>query len=343
MAEVLHFTCLSLNCAVGLTPQSAAAAMRAAISGLTEVACLDNSGEPIVGGAVPDLPGHLRGRERVIELLVRAFEPVAACLPPTLKVDHLPIVICIGEPKRPGAGIGGIVAAVEARLRLKFRRENSAHIARGPVSAFDGLHYARKILSDGRAEACLIAAADTLLDARTLLWLDNAKRLKRPGVPDGLIPGESASVALVTSRAMTPTSIAVRGLGFAEESATVVNDDPLLGLGMARAAKSALDEAEIAMHEVAFRLSDVAGEAYGFEELALAQSRLMLQTRRCQDLWCPAGFIGDCGAAAGIVQLAWAEQSYARGYSPGTVALAHGSAVGGARAAAVVTGERQRR
>jgi len=81
----------------------------------------------------------------------------------------------------------------------------------------------------------------------------------------------------------------------------VINDDPLLGVGMAAAEKNALDEAGIAMHQVSFRMSDVGGESYAFEELALEQSRLMLQTRKCQDLWCPAGFIGDCGAAAGTI------------------------------------------
>jgi 3-oxoacyl-[acyl-carrier-protein] synthase-1 len=342
MVEAVHVTCLGLNCSVGLTPQSAAAAMRAAVPGFAEIHYQDNSREPIVGAAVQGLPQDLRGRHRVVELLVRAFERAVDCLPAALELDRIPILVCTGEQGRPGARISGIVVAVEARLGLKFRRENSGHIARGSVSAFDALHHARKILTEGHADACLIAAADTLLDARTLSWLEDANRLKRPGVSDGIIPGECGSVALVTSEAMTPTSVAVHGLGFGEESATAINDEPLLGKGMAAAAKQALDEAGIAMHEVSFRLSDVSAEAYGFEELALAQSRLMLQPRKCQDVWCPAGFIGDCGAALGIVQLAWAEQSFARGYAPGDVALAHGSAVGGARAAAVISGEPQR-
>lgn len=282
MVEAVHVTCLGLNCSVGLTPQSTAAALRAAIPGLAEIHHRDDSREPVVGGAVPGLPENLHGRDRVVELLVRAFDGVVDCLPAALDLEGIPILVCTGEQGRPGARMGGLVVAVDAN------------------------------------------------------------RLKRPGVSDGIIPGECGSVALVTSVAMTPTAIAVRGLGFAEESATAVNDEPLSGKGMAAAAKQALDEAETAMHEVSFRLSDVSAEAYGFEELAMAQSRLMLQPRRCQDVWCPAGFIGDCGAALGIVQLAWAEQAFARDYAPGDLALAHGSAVGGARAAAVISGGPQR-
>jgi 3-oxoacyl-[acyl-carrier-protein] synthase-1 len=143
---------------------------------------------------------------------------------------------------------------------------------------------------------------------------------------------------LVSNQAMTPSSLGIRGLGFAVEEATVLNDEPLLGKGMAAAVEHALSEAALAMHEVDFRLSDVAGESYAFEELALAQSRLTRQTRESQDLWHPADTVGDCGATSGLIQVAWAEQAFARGYAPGSVALAHGSAASGARAAAVVRG-----
>ncbi len=45
------------------------------------------------------------------------------------------------------------------------------------------------------------------------------------------------------------------------------------------ALRAALAEARAGMHDVAFRLSDVAGELYAFEELVLAQIRNMRQTR----------------------------------------------------------------
>ncbi|MGH8502233.1 MAG: 3-oxoacyl-ACP synthase [Gammaproteobacteria bacterium] len=336
MAEPLYVTCLSLVCPVGFTPESAAAAMRAGIDAFTELPYADNAGEPIIGAVVPGLPQDLRGRARVIGLLARAFEVIESRLPGGLTSTQLPLILCTREPERPGAKLNSIVGEVEARLGLTFRRDGSMHVARGPVSAFEALTHARRILYEARTEACLIVAGDTLVDARTLLWLDQAKRLKTSEQTDGVIPGEAACVVLVTKRSMTRSQLAVRGLGFGEETATVLNEEPLLGKGMAAAGKAALDEAGLAMHEVAFRLSDVAGESYAFEELVLAQSRLMRKTRETQDLWHPAGFVGDCGAAAGLVQFAWAEQAFARSYAPGAVALAHGSAAAGARAAAVV-------
>jgi 3-oxoacyl-[acyl-carrier-protein] synthase-1 len=93
------------------------------------------------------------------------------------------------------------------------------------------------------------------------------------------------------------------------------------------------------MEEVAFRFSDVAGESYAFEEVVVAQARNLRTSRECQDLLHPAGSIGDCGAASGLIQLAWAEQAFARGYACGPVALGHCSVPSGARAAAVVSSE----
>jgi 3-oxoacyl-[acyl-carrier-protein] synthase-1 len=178
-----------------------------------------------------------------------------------------------------------------------------------------------------------------MVDARTLAALEESNRLKTSLRSDGVIPGEAACVCLVTPERVSPSPCAVVGLGFAMETATVLNDEPLLGQGMASAAAMALGEAGIGMHQVDFRLADSSGESYGFEELVLAQLRLMRARRESQDLWQPAGSIGDCGAAAGLVQLAWIEQAVNRGYAPGATALAHGSTPAGRRAAAVVRSE----
>jgi 3-oxoacyl-[acyl-carrier-protein] synthase I len=336
MAEVIYISCLSLACPVGFTPESAAAAMRAGIAGFTDLPYADNAGEPIVGAIVPGLSNELRGTARLVELLALAFEYVQPRLPSGLAWPELPLFLCTREPARPGAKINRIVAEVEARQQIKIRRDGSRHVASGPVGAFEALAHARKLLAEGQKPACLVAAVDTLVDARALHWLDQAQRLKTEAQSDGVIPGEAACVALVSSQPITPSWLVVSGLGFAVEEATVLNEEPLLGKGMAAAVKDALSEVDLAMQEVDFRLSDVAGESYAFEELALAQSRLTRQTRETQDLWHPADTVGDCGAASGLIQFAWAEQAFARGYAPGPVALAHGSAASGARAAAVV-------
>ena len=98
------------------------------------------------------------------------------------------------------------------------------------------------------------------------------------------------------------------------------NEEPFRAEAMKTALGDALRESGIAMHDVDFRLSDVAGDSYAFEELALTQTRLMRKVRPSQPLWHAADCIGDCGAAAGLVQFAWAQQAFHRRYAPGPVA-----------------------
>jgi 3-oxoacyl-[acyl-carrier-protein] synthase-1 len=130
--------------------------------------------------------------------------------------------------------------------------------------------------------------------------------------------------------------VRVRGLGFAHEEAHVLTEEPLLGLGMAAAARQALAEAGLGMHEVDLRVSDVAGEQYAFKELLLTQQRLMRERRAEQDLWHPAQSVGDTGAAAGLVGLAVVREAFAKNYAPGPRVMLFAGSAGGARAVAVV-------
>lgn len=196
---------------------------------------------------------------------------------------------------------------------------------------------ARTALTDSDLPACLILAADRLIDARVLHWLDSSQRLKSSEHADGVIPGEAACLAVVTREPLPDEPVAsVHGIGEAIESATVLNEEPFRAEAMKTALGSALRESGLAMHDVDFRVSDVAGESYAFEELSLTQTRLMRKVRPSQPLWHVADCIGDCGAAAGLVQFAWAAQAFHRRYAPGPVAALHATSAFGQRAAAVV-------
>src|SRR5690349_13897419 len=112
MAHSLYVTCLSLICPVGFAPASAAAAMRARISGLVELPYVDNEGEPIVGAAVPGIDQDLIGRARLAELLLLAIEASQACLMAGQVAMPLPILFCAREKLRPGGSLWGVLAEV---------------------------------------------------------------------------------------------------------------------------------------------------------------------------------------------------------------------------------------
>jgi 3-oxoacyl-[acyl-carrier-protein] synthase-1 len=338
MNTPLHVSCMGLVSAVGMTPESACAAMRGRISGFQNTPFKDNEAATVIGAMVPSLSPGLRGSERLASLLKAALIELPRRLPPGLAVSELPVLLCTREPERPGGSLQGLLQRAEAELPFRLGRAHAQHLPEGSTSAFSALTRARLLLTEHGVQACLIVAVDSFMDVRALHWLDQHQRLKKDGHTDGLVPGEAACVTLVSLKPVPGLSaLGVNGIGFGEERATVFNDEPLRGEGMARAVGAALDEADMAMQHVAFRLSDVGGESFAFEEVALAQIRHTRVSRTCQDLLHPASSVGDCGAANGLLQLAWAEQAMHRRYACGPVALAHLSAPAGLRAAAVLT------
>lgn len=336
----VFLSCISLICPVGYSVASAAAALRAGIAAFSETSYVDTHGEPIVGAMVPALDLELRGQQRLLALIRLALDAIEPSLAEQLPWGRMPLILCTREAERPGAHLDGIAAKLHVPGRGALAGPRNAHVASGAASAIEAVAMARAALADHATPACLILAADSMIDARVLHWLDHSQRLKTGERADGVIPGEAACLAVVSRQPLPEApAVSVRGIGVATESATVFNEEPFRAEAMKRALGDALRESGIAMHDVDFRLSDVAGESYGFEELALAQTRLMRKVRPSQPLWHAADCIGDCGAAAGLVQFAWAGQAFSRHYAPGPVAALHATSAFGQRAAAVVSAQ----
>jgi 3-oxoacyl-[acyl-carrier-protein] synthase-1 len=330
-------SCVSLVSPVGYSAASTCAALRAGIAAFEELDYRDRVAMPIRGARVDAIAPSKRGRERLRMLARLVLEHIEPDVAGALPWAQMPLILCTRERQTPGARLNGMFSDLRFPNGSAVAERRTAHIAAGQTSAFAALMQARKMLGDG-APACLVLAIDSLIDARTLAWLDSHMRLKTGVATDGLIPGEAACLAVVSRRPMTPHYIVLRGLALAAETATAISEEPFRADGLTIALKTALSEARTEMHEVAFRFSDVAGESYAFEELALAQMRNLRKTRPEQPVWHAADCIGDTGAAAGLIQFAWAEQAFSRGYAPGNLAALHGSSMAFAgRAAAIVS------
>lgn len=329
-----------LACAVGLKAAAACAALRAGVAGLSDTAFLDSAGQPIVGGLVPDLPGRA-APERLAGLLSHAVADCLAAAQPRPS-EPLPLLLGLAEPDRPGGGAeqaAALYAHVSQTAGVQFDQKLSRAMPLGHVSGLALLGKARDMLAQKQASACLVAAVDSFWDPATLAWLERHDRLKTPANPDGVIPGEAAAAILVTAAppAGLPAVQAV-GFGYAKETANVLGDEPLLGLGLAEAARAALAQAGLQLHQIAFRLSDVTGEGYGFKEQALALSRLLRQPTDRLALWHAADRLGDTGAAAGLCHAIMAMHAWKHGYAPGATAACYASAVAGERAVAILQG-----
>jgi 3-oxoacyl-[acyl-carrier-protein] synthase-1 len=326
-------------CSVGLSAASACAAMRAGIARFDELPYRDNQGEPIIGATVPGLAPNLQREQRLVEMLGQAL---ADCLGdrPSFPTARIPLFVGLAEEGRPGGGAelaDSILKQIQAKLKLKFHPELSSALSRGHTTGFEALRKVRETFQTSDVSACLVCGVDSYINSSSLLWLDQHWRLKTEANQHGLIPGEAAAVVLIKREPDEAASAEVIGLGFGKEKAHVLSEDPLLGLGLTQAARTALAEAKLGFHEIDWRISDVTGEQYGFKELPLVEGRLARVVRKePQALWHCADSIGDSGAAAGVAQLVVADKAFRKGYAPGRNAIGLTSSVPGDRAAVVI-------
>jgi len=110
----------------------------------------------------------------------------------------MPLIFCTREAERPGARLNGIAAKLQVPGGAALTDPSHAHVASGAASAIQAIAMARATLAKPRVPACLIFAADSLIDARVLHWLDHSQRLKTSERTDGVIPGEAACLAVVS-------------------------------------------------------------------------------------------------------------------------------------------------
>ena len=126
-----------------------------------------------------------------------------------------------------------------------------------------------------------------------------------------------------------------RAVGFAKEEATIVSEKPLRADGLARAITATLNECQLDLADIDYRLIDASGEQYVFKEAALALTRLLRQRKPEFDVWHPADCIGEVGAAALACMLGVALAAARDGYAPGKKVLCHLGNDDGKRAALI--------
>jgi 3-oxoacyl-[acyl-carrier-protein] synthase I len=334
----MYLAATGMVCPVGLNAAAACAAIRAGLANMNDLPYPDNRLEPVVGGVVPGLPLSLNRDTRLVDLLALALSD---CLADgqAVPLETVPLLVGLTEPGRAGGAAGlveRLIALVQERLGARFHPSLSRAIAKGHTAGFEAFRVARSLLHGGDAPVCLVCGVDSYVNAGSLLWLDQHRRLKTPSHSDGVIPGEAAAAVLV-QRTAPPArpAVGVVGIGFGMEEAHVLSEEPLLGLGLAQAARNALAEARLGMEQIDLRLADLTGESYGFKEHSLALSRTLRVRREQMPLKHLADTIGDVGAAAGVCQAVLAYHAL-RKWRVGTRIACYTSAVPGDRAMMIV-------
>lgn len=331
----LYLRSVGMACPVGLRWPPACAAIRAGITRKQELPYVDNERRPLIGSYLSRLDWNWTPEQRWMFFLACALKDAME----GLGRDNLhESQLVIALPRDADGSLytpKWVANELSARLEFSIAPDRLNIVAQGACGGFRALAMAREILDRGDARTCIAAAADSLVNARTLLALEQQHRLHTEDNSDGVIPGEAAA-CLVASSTSARALATIHGIGFGREPALFDNDIPLRGEGIVAAARAALAEAGLAMQDLDFRVSDAAGEGYAFKEQALVVTRLLRQRKEKFPLWLCAEILGDTGAAAGLCGVATAIAGFQRQYAPGPRAIAFAGNELGDRAALVV-------
>ncbi|MEM9496433.1 MAG: 3-oxoacyl-ACP synthase [Pseudomonadota bacterium] len=336
MSTPLRLLSTGMVTAVGLDAAASCAAIRARLDGFQEIRFQTPAGDMQVGGPVP-LPRKWIGQRRMAHLAAGALTDAMARLGAPVS-DKLAVILCLSEAGRIGAPIRD-EDAFSAQLRsfagLGSKVEFHS-ITHGRPSGFAALEQARRILSRRQAEQVIILGVDSYLMHPCLSHYAGDKRLLDPDNANGFIPGEAAAVIILEAGA--GPGLTLTGLGLAREDASIYNaaELPLRADGMTQAYRDALEQSDLQMHQVGYRISDLIGEAYWFKQSALAHVRLTREpSEQFQDFWSPTESIGNIGAAVVPLMMGMALTASQKGYDIGSSVLIEASGDDGACGAAV--------
>ncbi|MEM9454580.1 MAG: hypothetical protein AAGF11_10400 [Myxococcota bacterium] len=338
MTSKVYLEAIGLACPVGLTAQTACAAMRAGISRRKEMPYLDEKGRPLVGSFHGEPASGESVAQRALKLLRIALRDLLRQVRP----DSLQqtAILCVLPPQ----GGQTLAVAMVAQHLSEYCGEpidpRHVHVLSGGAYAgLQAIASARALVGSRSYEAVLVCGADSLINARVLLRLNDEYRLFTDDNSDGVTPGEAAACVLITGDPYRARAT-VAGIGLAKEPALLTNDIPLRGDGITAAARDALREATMGMHDLHFRLSDAAAEGYSFKEQVLVLSRLLRRNMESFPLWLTARSLGDVGASAGLCSIIWAVVAFERGYAPGPHAIVYAAQQTGERAALILSAGR---
>ncbi|MDA7418773.1 hypothetical protein PGB34_20560 [Xenophilus arseniciresistens] len=321
---------------VGLSAPASCAAFRAKISNPSQTHFIDSRGEWIMAHAVP-LEQPWRGLTKLSRMAAMAIGEVLEDVP-TEQWRHIPLLLCVAEPQRPGR-----LRGVDDELFERVEKELDAHfsplsaiVPHGRVSVAVALEQARRLMQAQGVPQVVVAAADSLLHGATLSHYERADRLLTPVNSNGFMPGEGAGALLLGAPVGQAGEMLCTGIGFGVERAHIDSEEPLRAEGLVQAVRQALADAGCQMQHIDYRITDVSGEQYYFKEAALALSRILRVRKEEFDIWHPAESMGESGAAVGCAIVAEACAAARKRYARGPNVLLHMANDAGQRAALCV-------
>lgn len=342
MPPAAHIVAIGARTAVGLRPDTTAAAVHSGISRVREHPLLvDARGEPLRAAYDAHLDHDLPVVERMIALAEHCLHQLATAL---ALPGELPVPLLLSTPEpRPG-----FTTADEQQLERRLARSygplriHSVRTAsRGHAGGLEALHQAAQLVSATTHQACIVGGTESWLDPRTLVWLSSRRRLAIADARSAFFPGEGACFMLVLSHAARrslglPSLATLRSAGLATERCSLLSDLDNLALGLTTAVRDACADLGGPAGLVDDVYCDLNGESYRAQEWGLAILRTHAHLRDPAGHIAPADRWGDLGAATGTALAMLPIAAWQRGYARGPLALLFAGSDAGRRAALVL-------
>jgi 3-oxoacyl-[acyl-carrier-protein] synthase-1 len=243
-------------------------------------------------------------------------------------IHKIPLLLCLAEQERPRRiqqQDDLLIGEIQKILGVAFHSKSKV-IANGRVAGVQTLKEARLLMAHKEVQYCVVAGTDTFLTADTLAFYEAERRILTESNSNGFIPGEAGTaVLLAPADSAAEAHILIKGVGFGREPSTVMAEQqiPFRAEGLFQATGMALRDTGRDFGALDFHICDVSGEQYGFKEGALALTRLLRQRKQEFDIWHPAEYIGETGAAIVPAVLGVASAAMEKGYAPGPSILCH--------------------
>lgn len=326
---------------LGLTAPTTAAALRAAISAITDHPFMvDQLGDRMKVARVPVLDPLQWGVERFLALAGPALEEALTPILATHARQAVPLLLGLPEA-RPGWP-----QEASTQLADKLKQPGAFAVQPSPITAMPNGHAAGLIAIDeaarlvrsGRIEFAVAGGVDSYLIPETLEWLDDQEQLKSAQHRAGFPPGEGAGFLLLTATAVArrrglPVLAWFAAGGNSVEKNRIKTETVCVGLGLTEAIRTVVGGLRLPEERIDYTYCDLNGERYRSEEWTYALLRTQEAMVKNQNFLTPADCWGDVGAASGPLFTALAVGSAQRSYATGPRILAWAGSESGARAA----------
>lgn len=312
--------------AIGFNAPASYTAIRAGISGITEISINEYVGSiHLLRGAKVALPQWWDSVDKLVDLVAPAiFEALSVINKNERK--HVPLLIGCMLPEMQFLGDvyeQHLLEKVETKLDLPHHPQSRV-LSSGQTSGIQALRIAERLFDDG-IPACIVAGTDSYLQRKTIDFYINQRRLMTTDNSNGFFPGEAGAAVLISSSEYYPHALLhILGLGEAKEAVTIFSEEVFRVKGMTEAIRKAVQNSGIGLEQISCRFTDVNGELYKFKEGNIAVARFGTREKNVDmDIWHPIEYTGEIGAAIVPFLLGLALDAGQKGYNPGKYLLFH--------------------